>query len=57
MSFRIALALIASLLYAKVWAASYKLDESHTQVGFKIKHLVISTVSGKFNKFSGTFRI
>lgn len=55
MSFRIALALIASLLYTKVWAASYKLDESHTQVGFKIKHLVISTVSGKFNKFSGTF--
>lgn len=38
-----------------VWAASYKLDESHTQVGFKIKHLVISTVSGRFNKFSGTF--
>ena len=38
-----------------VWAAAYKLDESHTQVGFKIKHLVISTVSGRFNKFSGTF--
>ena len=38
-----------------VWAASYKLDESHTQVGFKVKHLVISTVSGRFNKFGGTF--
>lgn len=37
------------------WAANYKLDESHTQVGFKIKHLVISTVSGQFNKFSGKF--
>lgn len=37
------------------WAGSYKLDESHTQVGFKIKHLMISTVSGRFNKFSGTF--
>lgn len=38
-----------------VWAGSYKLDESHTQVGFKIKHLVISTVSGRFNKFAGNF--
>lgn len=39
----------------KVWAGTYKLDESHTQVGFKIKHLVISTVSGRFNKFAGNF--
>lgn len=38
------------------WAGEYKLDESHTQVGFKIKHLVISTVSGRFNKFTGTFK-
>jgi polyisoprenoid-binding protein YceI len=38
-----------------VLAESYTLDESHTQVGFKIKHLVISTVSGRFNKFSGGF--
>lgn len=37
------------------WAGEYKIDESHTQVGFKIKHLVISTVSGRFNKFSGGF--
>lgn len=36
------------------FAGVYKLDESHTQVGFKIKHLVISTVSGRFNKFSGS---
>lgn len=36
-------------------ALNYKLDESHTQVGFKVKHLVISTVSGRFNKFSGNF--
>ncbi len=37
------------------YAGTYKIDESHTQVGFKIKHLVISTVSGRFNKFSGEF--
>jgi polyisoprenoid-binding protein YceI len=36
------------------FADVYKLDESHTQIGFKVKHLVISTVSGRFNKFNGT---
>ena len=35
-------------------AESYKLDESHTTIGFKVKHLVISTVTGRFNKFDGT---
>lgn len=38
------------------FAGTYKLDESHTMVGFKIKHLVISTVSGRFNKFDGGFK-
>lgn len=37
-------------------AGTYKIDESHTQVSFKIKHLVIATVSGRFNKFSGDFK-
>lgn len=49
------LPLLITLLGYKVWAGSYKLDESHTQIGFKIKHLVISTVSGRFNKFAGNF--
>lgn len=40
---------------ATAFAGDYKLDESHTQVGFKIKHLVISTVSGRFNKYNGGF--
>lgn len=55
MLFRAILILAISSINSIIWAAPYKLDESHTQVGFKIKHLVISTVSGKFNKFSGTF--
>lgn len=37
-------------------AGVYKLDAAHSQVGFKIKHLVISTVSGRFNKFDGGFK-
>ncbi len=34
-------------------AESYKLDASHTTIGFKVKHLVISTVNGRFNKIEG----
>ncbi|WDF57002.1 YceI family protein [Mucilaginibacter sp. KACC 22063] len=30
------------------------LDPMHSEVQFKIKHLVISTVTGSFNKFEGT---
>lgn len=29
----------------------WKLDAAHSELGFKIKHLMISNVSGKFNSF------
>lgn len=48
--------LLLALASTSAWAGEYKLDESHTQIGFKIKHLVISTVSGRFNKFTGGFK-
>lgn len=34
---------------------TYEIDIAHTKVGFEIAHLVIATVEGRFNKFSGTF--
>ena len=34
--------------------ATYKIDASHSEVSFKVKHLMISTVTGKFEKFEGT---
>ncbi|MCH5600357.1 YceI family protein [Niabella ginsengisoli] len=34
--------------------ATWKIDAMHSEVGFKVKHLVISTVSGKFKTFEGT---
>ena len=34
--------------------ATYKIDAAHSEIGFKIKHLVISTVSGSFSKFDAT---
>jgi len=38
---------------AKYEAGSYDIDPAHSSVGFEIPHLVISTVEGKFNSFSG----
>jgi polyisoprenoid-binding protein YceI len=31
----------------------WAIDPAHSEVQFKVKHLVISTVSGKFKKFDG----
>lgn len=36
-------------------AESYKLDNAHTEVGFSVKHLLISNVKGRFQKYTGTF--
>ena len=36
-------------------AALYKVDPFHSTVGFKVKHMMISTVTGKFNNFNGTY--
>ena len=33
--------------------ATWTIDKAHSEVGFKVKHLVISTVSGKFTEFEG----
>ncbi len=47
---------LASIIFAlntPLYAAAYKLDEDHTSVTFKIKHL-FSYVSGNFGKFEGT---
>ncbi|EPG65570.1 YceI family protein [Leptospira wolffii] len=36
-------------------AGDYKIDSSHTGVGFKVKHLAIANVNGNFKEFSGKF--
>ncbi|HRH33949.1 MAG TPA: YceI family protein [Catalimonadaceae bacterium] len=33
--------------------AKWTIDPTHSEVGFKVKHLMISTVSGKFTQFNG----
>ncbi len=34
-------------------ADEYLVDAAHTQIGFKVKHMVVTTVQGKFNEFTG----
>lgn len=37
--------------------ATYKIDPAHSDVMFKVKHLMISTVTGVFKKFDATLGI
>jgi polyisoprenoid-binding protein YceI len=53
---RVAAVLAVGLLAAGMVAGdTYKLDAAHTEIQFKVKHLGISTVTGKFKEFDGSF--
>ncbi|MBX7137372.1 MAG: YceI family protein [Oligoflexia bacterium] len=45
----------AFLLPASAFAAHYAIDPDHSNVTFKVRHLAISSVSGRFAEFSGSF--
>jgi polyisoprenoid-binding protein YceI len=46
----------ATLMSAPAFASvKYNLDQTHLNVGFKIQHLVVSSVKGRFNKAEGSF--
>lgn len=51
------LMMIAAMMMVSTsaFAAKYKLDPSHSQVGFSVKHLVVSNVKGHFSKYEGSF--
>jgi len=51
------LALSTILSLGLLNAASYNVDLSHSDVSFKVKHMMISNVKGSFEKFNGTFTI
>ena len=47
---------LASLVASSaLFAGTYNIDASHSNVGFKVKHMMISNVVGKFDNFNGTF--
>ena len=45
---------LALLLGGAVQAATYTIDTSHSSVGFKVKHMMVSNVRGTFDSFEGT---
>jgi polyisoprenoid-binding protein YceI len=46
---------VAMLLALPAFAAdTYKIDPVHSLVGFKVKHLGLASVHGRFTKFAGT---
>ncbi len=50
-----ALLFTVGLLVNSAFAAdSYKIDPAHTTFGFTAKHMMISNVSGQFDKYDGT---
>ncbi len=49
------LSLISILTAGALFAGTYNVDKSHSNIGFKVKHLMISNVTGKFDKFTGSF--
>ncbi len=49
------LLVIGSLFVSSLFAASYNVDRAHSNIGFKVKHMMISNVKGSFSDFEGTF--
>ena len=49
------LGLLSILASSALFAGTYKVDASHSSVGFKVKHMMVSNVNGTFDKFNGTF--
>ena len=49
------LVITSSLLVSTLFAGTYNVDKSHSNVGFEVKHMMISNLKGKFDNFNGTF--
>ena len=49
--------IIALALPAFAFASTWTIDPDHSNVGFKIKHLMITNLKGNFDKFTGTVEI
>jgi len=49
------LGLASVIASTALFAGTYNVDASHSNVGFKVKHMMISNVVGKFDTFNGSF--
>lgn len=50
----IKLGMASILTSGALFAGTFNVDKSHSNVGFKVKHMMISNVVGNFKEFSGT---
>lgn len=50
---RIKLAVCLALLSIGAYAEPFNVDAGHTEIGFTVKHLMLSNVRGSFNTFKG----
>lgn len=49
--------IIALSLPGLALASGWTIDQDHSNVGFKVKHLMVSNVKGEFRSFNGTIEI
>jgi len=49
--------IIALALPVFAFASTWTIDSDHSNVGFKVRHLMVSNVKGSFEKFAGTVEI
>ena len=49
--------ILAGVLSVSAHATEYQIDASHSDVQFRVRHMGISTVTGSFGEFSGTFSL
>lgn len=50
-------AIFAGVLSVSAQAAEYQIDAAHSDVQFRVRHMGISTVTGSFGEFSGSFSV
>ena len=48
---------VAACLGLAAAAETYNIDTAHTDITFKVRHMGISNVTGKFEKFGGSFTL
>ena len=48
-------ALFSLSLASPALAERYEIDPNHSDVSFKVRHMVVSKVQGRFDKFTGAF--
>jgi polyisoprenoid-binding protein YceI len=54
---RIALIALALALSPVARAADWNIDAAHSEVGFSVRHMMVTDVKGTFDKFTGTIAV